>query len=458
MHTPERPLRVAVIGAGPSGFYTVAALFKQSVVPVSVALIDRLPTPFGLVRAGVAPDHQKIKNVVRKYDSLAADPRFMYLGNVTLGVDLEVHELRERFDAIVYAVGAEADRKLWVPGEDLAGVSSATDFVYWYNAHPDHTQHGFDLSGVKRAVVVGNGNVAVDIARVLGCPADAFRSTDIADYALEALACSAVEEVVVLGRRGPAQAAFHPKEVRELAACAVDVVVDPAVLELDDATRAWLDGGGGDRATRKTLEVLEEIAHRPLTGARRIVLEFCKSPVALYGAGGALAQVEVAHNRLELRDGSPRPVDTGVRSRFSTQALFRAIGYRGVEIPGVPFEPRRGIIRNDGGRVVDADGAVRAGEYVVGWAKRGPSGVIGTNAADAVDTVGRLLEDVADLTPGGSDGDLRELLDARGVRWLDYAGWRRIDSVELRDGAQQGRVRAKMVDIGAMIDVARDDP
>ena len=408
--TPDNPLRVAIIGSGPAGFYAAEALLKRPAPDpggpgreaeeppgVLVDMFDRLPTPFGLVRAGVAPDHPKIKNVIRRYEKTAAMEGFRFFGNVEIGRDLTIAELEERYEVIVYAYGTATDRQLGIPGEDLPGSHAATEFVNWYNAHPDFAEHEFDLTA-KRAVVIGNGNVAADVARMLALPRAELEITDTADHAIEALAESGIEEIVVLGRRGPAQAAFTNPEVRELGELTdADIVIDPAEMELDEASREYFESEDCDPTHRRNVEIFTDFSGRDPEGRpKRVVMRFCCSPIEIKG-DGRVESIVLARNEL-VRDesGAVRARDTGEREELECGLVFRSIGYRGVAIEGVPFDHGRGLIPNEAGRVTNPDsGEQLPGHYAVGWIKRGPSGVIGTNKKDAQETVDALLEDLA---------------------------------------------------------------
>jgi ferredoxin--NADP+ reductase len=444
--------RAAVIGAGPSGFYASEQLLKAG---FEVDLYELLPTPFGLVRAGVAPDHPKIKSVTRMYEKTAKQPGFRFFGGVELGADIAREELLERYHAVVYAVGTATDNRLGIPGEDRPGSHSATEFVAWYNGHPDFADHEFDLSAT-RAVVVGNGNVAVDVARMLVLDPDEVAVTDTADHAVGPLAAAQVHDVVVLGRRGPVQAAFTTPELRELGELTrADIAVAPEALELDAASAAFLESDECDGTTKRNVEVLREYAEREPSGReRRVELRFLSSPVEILGEGddGPVTGVRVVTNRLE----NGRAVPTGEEEVIACGLVLRSIGYRGTPLPGIPFDERRGLIRNDGGRVTGDDGAPLAGEYVVGWVKRGPSGVIGTNKKDAADTVARILEDA-------EAGTLNEPVTTPEEDWLaervpglvTWAGWRAIDEHETALGAPQGRPRVKLVRVPHMLDAAK---
>jgi ferredoxin/flavodoxin---NADP+ reductase len=440
----ERPLRVAVVGSGPAGFYAAGALLAGD-VPAEVDVIERLPTPWGLVRLGVAPDHPKIKSVSRAFERIAERPGFRFLGNIEVGRDLEHSELMALYDAVIYAVGAQSDRRMGIPGEDLPGSWSATEFVAWYNGHPDHQHLDFDLSG-ERAVVIGNGNVAVDVARMLALTPSELAVTDTTDPAIQAIADSGLREIVMVGRRGPVQAAFTNPELLELGELAgADVIVDPADLELDAASAALLEG---DTNAERNLAVLREYAaRRPEGKPRRVVLRFLLSPVELLGTERVEA-VELVRNRLEPDGrGGLRAVATDARETLPAAIVFRSVGYRGVGLPGVPFDEERGTIRNENGRVLDERGVHVPGLYATGWIKRGPSGVIGTNKKDAAETVELVLEDYhAGKVPrsGKTAADVDALLDERGIRRVVYAGWSAIDARERAAGERLGRPRVKL--------------
>ena len=448
-------LKVAVVGSGPAGFYAAGALLVSEDPSVSVDLFERLPTPWGLVRLGVAPDHPKIKSVSRAFEKIAQRPGFRFFGNVEIGRDLAHDELVRLYDAVVYAFGAQADRRMGIPGEDLPGSWAATEFVAWYNGHPDFQNIPFDLSS-ERAVVVGNGNVAVDVARMITLTADELAPTDTTDEAIVAIVGAGIREILVLGRRGPAQAAFTPPELKELTELAgADLVVDPADLELDAASAAALEE---DTAiARRNVELLREVAGRPPTGKPKTLrLRFCVSPVAILGDGRVEA-VEVVKNELVAdASGRVRAVPTDEREVIPCGIVLRSVGYRGTAMPGVPFDEERATIRNDDGRVRDDAGAPIPGVYCTGWIKRGPSGVIGTNKKDAHETVELLLEDAAvGLLRRGDDSDVEDLLTGRGVTPVTYAGWEAIDALERARGEEQGRPRVKLGTWAELLDAAR---
>jgi ferredoxin/flavodoxin---NADP+ reductase len=426
-----------VVGSGPAGFYAAGAVLSSD-LEVEVDMIERLPTPWGLVRLGVAPDHPNIKAVSRAFEKIAAQPGFRFLGNVELGRDVSHDELMRLYDAVVYAVGAQTDRRLGIPGEDLPGSWAATEFVAWYNAHPDFQGIPFDLS-TERAVVVGAGNVALDVARMLALSAEELAPTDTTDAAIDAINQSTLREIVLLARRGPAQAAFTTPELKEMGELAdADVIVDPADLE---------GAVGTDTNSERNLEVLRDYATRQPSGKRRaVVFRFCVSPVEIRGED-RVEEIEIVHN--ELVDGGARAVPTDRRETLPCGLVFRSVGYRGVAIPGVPFDEERGVIPNDRGRV-------EPGLYAAGWIKRGPTGVIGTNKKDATETVELLLEDArAGLLRRASDERLETLLAERGVDVVMYGGWEAIDLEERRRGEPHGRPRIKLCSWDELLTAAR---
>ncbi|MBM4062036.1 MAG: NADP oxidoreductase [Planctomycetes bacterium] len=455
MQQPDpRAWRVAVVGSGPSAFYTAEALFKSGQA-ASVDLYDRLPVPFGLVCFGVAPDHQNIKAVTRVYDRIAGNPGFRFFGNVTIGRDLQVADLQACYHQIVFAFGCESGQPLGVPGDDLRGVHSATEFVGWYNGHPDHAQRSYDLQHATRAVVVGNGNVAIDVARILLADPDELAKTDIAEHALAALRESRVREVVLLGRRGPAQAAFSPKEIEEIAALpGVDVLVEPAEAALDPLSAAWLAKDAPRSAQRNVKFLQERAAAGPTGRSKRLRCRFLLAPASLCGEAGRLRAVRA--QRMELAadaDGTPRPKPRDQFEELPADLVFAAIGYRGVPLPGVPFEPKKGIVPNQDGRVLDRPGgAVLRGLYAAGWCKRGPTGLIGTNSACAKATVELMKQDHAAgalLAPVRADA--AELLRARGVDAVGWADWQRLDAWQLAEGQRLGKVRHKPASADALL-------
>jgi ferredoxin--NADP+ reductase len=452
--TPQRPLAVAIAGAGPSGFYAAEALLKIPGISVRVDLFDRLPTPYGLVRGGVAPDHQKIKSVTAVYERTALDPRLRFFGSVKLGQDVDAAELAARHDAVIYAVGCESDRHMGIPGEELAGSHSATEFVGWYNGHPDHRDRVFDLN-TDAVAIVGVGNVAMDVTRILACDAERLAKTDIAAYALDALRKSGVKTVWLLGRRGPAEAAYSPAEIQEIGELdSADLAVDAGEAIVDEVSRGELS----DPAVKKKVEYVQAHALKGAgTRARKIRLRFRASPGEIMGKDGRVSALRLEKNTL-IADGNGgvKAVGTGVFEIINVGLVLRSVGYRGIAIPGVPFDDKSGHIPHVEGRVVPAPGGrPLPGQYVVGWAKRGPSGLIGTNRADSVATVQALLADLkAGALPMSTDASLDatlRLLADKKVRALSFADWQKIDSLEKAAGSKTGKIREKFTRVEDML-------
>ena len=447
-------VRVAIIGSGPAAFYTAEHLLKAGDGLVSVDMFERLPAPFGLVRYGVAPDHQKIKQVTRVFDRIAQHPGFRFFGNVEYGKHLQLNDLRRHYHQVCFATGAQTDRELGIPGEGLERSHPATEFVAWYNGHPDFRDCRFDLSA-ERAVIVGVGNVAVDVARILCRTPAELAQTDIADYALDALRSSRVREVIMLGRRGPAQAAFTNPEAKELGELeGADTLALPDEVTLDQATRNTL-GEELDRDLTRKLEILQGFAAQQPTGkARQLIIRFLVSPVALLDDGsGGVGGIRLTRNRLEQDGDYVRAIATSVQRDLPADLVFRSVGYRGVALPGIPFDHRRGIIPNERGRIVDAQGTDIQGLYVSGWIKRGPTGVIGTNKPDGKETAEAMLADSSAGRTLGPErpGTAEALLRARQKVVVSYPDWQRMDTAETAAGAALGRPRVKLTDPAIML-------
>jgi ferredoxin--NADP+ reductase len=449
-----RALRVAVVGSGPSGIYATDALVSQTDVPVEVDVIDRLPVPFGLVRYGVAPDHLSIRSVRDTLDKVLDKPGVRFLGNVQIGVDVSMADLHAHYDAIVLTYGASGDRRLGIPGEDLPGSVAATDFVAWYCGHPDADRDLFEalVPQATGVVVVGVGNVAVDVTRVLAKTVPELEHTDMPQHVFDALARSQVSDIHVLGRRGPAQAAFTTKELRELGELAdADIIVDPADMELDEASAALVES---DKAVARNVKVMQEWAGRPTTGkSRRIHLRFFSRPTELRGTDHV--ESVVVERTMLTPEGSA--AGTGEFTEVAANVVVRSVGYRGTALDAVPFDSRRNVIPHVDGRI-ERDGVTVPGEYVAGWIKRGPTGIIGTNKKDATATVASLLADAAagTLPQPASPGPeaIDALLAERGVQVVSTAGWRSIDAAERALGATRGRDRTTIHDRGALLDAA----
>jgi ferredoxin/flavodoxin---NADP+ reductase len=451
--------RVAIVGAGPAGAFAADQLLRRR-GDLEIDLIERLPTPWGLLRGGVAPDHQEIKRLDETFDRRTIGRGCRFLGNVEVGTDISHAELVEHYSAVIYATGAQTDKSLGIPGEDLPGSWAATEFVAWYNGHPDYRDLEFDLSA-RRAVVIGNGNVAADVTRMLTLSPAVLERTDVADHALAALRAGRIEEVVVLGRRGPAQAAFTSAELRELGRLdGVELRVEPEEARLDSLSHQWLEREGTFTA-RKNVELLQEFASRPADPAagRRIVLRFLRSPVEIRGAGRVEA-IDVGHNELERGDDGklrPRAVEGGIET-IDCGLVLRSVGYRAVPLPGVPFDERHYVLPNDRGRVLDTSGEPLPGVYAVGWIKRGPTGILGTNKRDADETAARVAEDLEagrlSAPPRPAREQIDELLAERKPGLVTIEGWRAIEAREIERGGEQGRPRVKLGSRDELLDVA----
>ncbi len=456
--TASNPLRVAIIGSGPAAFYAAEHLFKQVSLNVQVDMFDRLPTPYGLVRGGVAPDHPKIKTVTRAYQQIAANPNFRFYGNVEFGQHLTLADFKEHYHQVLYATGAQTDRRMGIPGEDLQGSHPATEFVAWYNGHPDYRDLHFDLSQ-ERAAVVGVGNVAIDVARILCRTPKELAATDIADYALEALRQSRITEVYLLGRRGPAQAAFTNPEVKEIGEMEdADVITYPEETKLDELSQAAV-ASGADRTLLKKVEILQGYALRKPTGkSRKLIIRFLVSPVELIGdATGKVVAMRLVKNVLYATEaGTLSPKATDQFEELPVGLVFRSVGYRGVPLPDVPFYDRWGVILNEKGRVIDPETKQSlVGQYASGWIKRGPSGVIGTNKPDSVETVNCMLEDVAKgvmLQPEQPEAKcVEELVRVRQPKLFTFADWLKLDELEVARGQARGCPRLKFTSVEEML-------
>ena len=458
MAAHRQPLSVAVVGSGPSGFYAAEALLASG-LDVEIDILERWPVPYGLLRFGVAPDHPKLKSVIAVFAQIAADAKVRFFGNVALGREVTATELGAAYHAVIVACGAGADRRLGIPGEDLPGVHAASDFVGWYNGSPEHAQLEPDLSQ-EVAVVVGQGNVAIDVCRILARPVDELRRTDIARHALEALAGSRVREIHLMGRRGPVQARFTPKELRELGALpGWQPVVERSALELGEACLRELSLPSAVHAAR-TLEILRGFAARPVERARRIHFRFLQAPTAFEGES-RVQRLVLEEQRLFGEPGAQSVAATGTTSQLDAGLVFRSIGYRGTPLPGLPFDKRAGVIPHVLGRVIGDAGRPLPGWYVTGWIKRGPTGVIGTNRADSLETVASLLQDLASNSarpsrPGRQA--LRALLEGPSHPVVDFAGWQAIERAEQLRGRAMDKPAEKFVRVDDMLAAARGDP
>ncbi len=457
----NNPLRVAIIGSGPAGFYTVSNLLKADDLCIQMDMYEKLPTPFGLVRAGVAPDHQKYKSVTKAYDKSAGNASFRFFGNVEYGKHITLADLQAHYHQVIFATGAQTDKALGIPGEDAQGSHCATDFVAWYNGHPDYKHCQFDLSG-HSAAIIGLGNVAVDVARILCKTPSELAHTDMADYALQALAESQIREVYILGRRGPAQAAFTPPEIREMGELsATDVNVRADEVALDEVSRFALDESG-DKNAQKNVEVVNEFAQWQATGKdKQLTIRFLVSPTEiLTDENNKVCGIRIVRNEAyRADDGSVKVVPTKEFETLAVDLVFRSVGYQGVALPGIPFDSVAGIIPNVEGRVIDEYGQPIVGLYVAGWIKRGPSGVIGSNKTDAKETVTHMLADARvgrcwqpQLSPQESV-DIATLIRERQPDLVSYRDWRQLDQIEVRRGLAADRPRVKFTDVDEMLSV-----
>ena len=449
--------RVAIVGSGPAAFYSAMELLRHDDPMVSVDMLERLPTPYGLVRGGVAPDHEKIKSVTKIFERAAGHPRFRFFGNVEFGIDIQRLELLEHYHAVIYAFGSRTDRHLNIIGETLPGSHAATEFVGWYNGHPDYRHHQFDLTS-KRVAIIGMGNVAIDCARILCQDPENLAKTDIAQHALEALRQSEVEEVFLIGRRGPVQAAFTPAEVRELLHLPkVDAVMRASDLELDDYSKEELSKAS--RNTKLNLEILQQIHDQGDRGnPRKLHLCFLISPTKIEGSE-KVEGLELVHNEIVKEGGVLRAKATDEVMHLNVDMVFRSIGYMGEAIPGLPFDDRRGTLPNDQGQLLDGvDGKLLNQEYTAGWIKRGPSGVIGTNKQDATETVSRLKKNwQTSPTPQPKlvQHDLLDLLKKKKIQFVSFEDWKKLDKYEIEQGQQNGKSRHKICEVQEMLDLIR---
>lgn len=440
--------RIAVIGAGPSGVYAADALTKQDDVSLTVDVLDRLPTPYGLVRYGVAPDHHSIKRTQTTFQQVLERPGVRFLGGIDLGGDVTREDLLRHYDAVIYATGASIDRRLEIPGEDLPGMGSATAFVSWYSGHPDARQP-FDLDA-EGVAVVGVGNVAVDVVRIIAKRPEDLLDTDLPEHVLDVLRASKVRDIYLLGRRGPEHAKFTTKELRELG----ELPAAEALVHPNDLAHLTEDQDY-DKLTRSNLKVLRSWAAEEPCGdkERCLHVRFWCRPVEAVGA----ERVEGLIVERTTLDPEGRVVGTGEVETLPVQLVLRAVGYRSVPIPGVPFDDRSGVVRHVGGRVVDDAGATVPQEYVAGWLKRGPTGVIGTNKGDAAETARAVLEDLAAPAPARAQSadPIDAFLAERGISVVSYEGWLRIDAGEMARGSAVSRPRIKVTEWSELRELAR---
>lgn len=452
--SPSAPTFVAIVGSGPSGFYAAEALL-ESEADVRISLIEKLPVPYGLVRYGVAPDHPHLKAVTAIFHKIAQDPAVTFFGNVVFGRDITLEDLKKTHHAVIFCIGADTDRALGIKGEDLPGSYTATEFVAWYNGHPDYRDAEFDLSH-EVAVVIGQGNVAADVSRILLKSVDDLRHTDIAQHALDQLAESRIREVHVVGRRGPVQAKFTSKELRELGeiqgchACVSEL--GSAIGPIDEEELAVKANDNAQRC----FKLFSQFNGTPVVSTDRCIqFHFLLSPMEILGSE-TVEGIRFVRNRLVGPAMNQRAEALRESLDMPCSLCFRSIGYRGTCVPGIPFDDRRGVILNQRGRVVDERMVVQPGIYVSGWIKRGPSGTIGSNKVDSWDTIEALLHDVPALNKNElqDPGGLKAILDIRGLNHVNFERWLMIDSAETQMGRTRGKVREKITSIDQMLAVA----
>lgn len=450
--TKDNPLRIAIVGSGPSGFYSTEALIRSELT-VKVDMFERLPSPYGLVRSGVAPDHQKLKQAIQVYAKIAEQPEFNFIGNVTVGKDISIAELCTTHHAVIFTYGAETNRRLGISGDDLPGSHTATEFVGWYNGHPDYRDRIFDLSH-ETAVIIGQGNVAADVSRILAKNVDELKHTDIAEHALAVLAESNIKNIYIIGRRGPAQAKFASKEIKEFGELAIcDPLVDPDELLLNSESENELRDKSNS-GSKKNYDILSKYSSLPTSNKQRQChFTFLKSPIKIIG-DGRVEKIILEKNKLTGDPMRQSARGTGQTIELETGIVFSSIGYRGLSMPGVPFNDDWGVLPNSDGRIVDADNKPLPQLYCAGWIKRGPTGIIGTNRADSVATVAALLEDVknmdADEHKNGAEG-VYQILDNKGIRHISFAEWKKIDQKELERGLPNAKPREKFTYIKEML-------
>jgi ferredoxin--NADP+ reductase len=446
-------LRLAIVGAGPAGIYAADLIIKSELrdFDVSIDLFDLLPAPYGLVRYGVAPDHPRIKGIIRALYEVLDRGDIRFFGNVEYGKDITLDDLKTHYNAVIFSTGAVKDANLNIPGIDLEGSFGAAAFVNWYDAHPDF-ERSWDLSA-KEIAVLGNGNVALDVARVLSKPAEAMLSTDIPDNVYQGLRASQATDVHVFGRRGPAQVKFSPLELREAVHIeGVDTIVYDEDFQYDEGSQQAIDS---NNQTRVMVKTLEDLRSNEVTGAkRRLHLHFFSAPVEILKKDGKVAGIKIERTKL---DGTGNVKPTGEFREFPIQAVYRAVGYFGSELSEVPFDEKAGVIPNDKGRVLDSDGKHIQGVYATGWIKRGPVGLIGHTKSDAIETIAQIIEDKSNWwSPASpSEDSITELLSSREIDYVGWPEWLKIDSEEKRLGEAEERERIKLVEREDFLTVAK---
>ncbi len=441
--------KIAIIGSGPSAFYAAQEIFKSEQT-IAVDMFEKLPTPYGLLRGGVAPDHQQMKTISKSYDKIASHPNFRFFGNVTVGESVSVDELTDRYHAVIIAIGAQTDRQLNIPGEDAIGSHTATEFVAWYNGHPDYQSSIFDLSK-RSAVIIGQGNVAVDVTRILAKSTDELKQTDITNQAISILENSQLTDIYMIGRRGPAQAACTELELKELAHIHNVNVQVHHDLVLSENDQLEMDASS---KVRKNIQQLTTIkATGALDSARKTIhLMFYLTPVEIIKNGQNIQKIRFEKNKMQGDFGHQKAVPTGEFIVLDCDILFRSIGYRGVPLNGVPFDQKSATIPNQNGQVLEDNGNPCQKLFVTGWIKRGPSGVIGTNRSDSIETVRQCLASI-ESTSIAIDSDVQELLELKNIRSISFHDWKMIDEYEQAEGKRVGKPREKLTNIDDVFNV-----
>ena len=441
--------KIAIIGSGPSAFYAAQALFKGR-DDIYVDMFEKLPSPYGLLRGGVAPDHQQMKTVSKAYDKIASHDNFRFFGNIEIGKDIDLPTLKKYYNCVILAIGAETDRRMNIPGEDLSGSYTATEFVAWYNGQPNYQKHQFNLNG-STAIIIGQGNVAVDVTRILSKPIPELQKTDITQNAIELLKNSNIKDVYMVGRRGPAQAAFTELELKELGH------IDGVNLKIHDdlnLSKADLEEVELSSKARKNIKLLNEFKETlPFDPNKKTIhLLFFSSPIEIIGESNQIKKVTFEKNVLVGEAGKQKAQSSGEFFEIECDILLRSIGYKGVPFKGLPFDDRKGVIPNDKGQVIEMDGTHVPDTYVTGWIKRGPSGVIGTNRSDSIETVATCLESLDKMVIKDAT-DITTIFTQQNIKYLTYEDWKIIDEYEVKEGHKLGKPREKVTSLSKIFEI-----
>ena len=439
--------KVAIIGSGPSAFYAAQALFKSEML-IKVDMFEKLPTPFGLLRAGVAPDHQQMKTISKSYEKIAANENYRFFGNVTIGSDIKISQLESFYHAIIIATGTENDRKMNITGETIKGSHTATEFVAWYNGHPNYQDRTFDLSG-ENAIIIGQGNVAVDVTRILAKSTEELKETDITDTALEKLKESKIKKIYMVGRRGPAQAAFTELELKELGN------IENVTVLLDNYDLSEIDKEEIENSNkkRKNINLINEYAKNKDNNSKKVItIQFLSSPVEIIEENSKVKKIKFVKNKLEGTADNQKASPTDEFIEIDCDIIFRSIGYQGIKLNGIPFDDKKCVIPNIEGQIISETGERIPNLFVTGWIKRGPSGVIGTNRSDSIETVShclKMLENESKLITN----DITEFLEENKLRYITYDQWKVIDRYEIESGEKIGKPREKVTSLKKIFDI-----